>query len=285
MTSSVNGTSSTTHQQHHHDPDHRRPANLPTATSLDLRPEVNILKHAHQRTPNSLVIGTRASPLALTQAYLVQATLVSLFPEHANEFSIAPMSSAGDRNKIQPLYLMGGKALWTQELEVALVEGGIDLIVHSMKDVPTSLPDGCEIGAILAREEPRDCLVVKKGSPYKTLEDLPAGSVVGTSSVRRVAQLRRAFPKLLFADVVSSASTIYTVPFNLLNAKKLLKARQYRYTIKQSRRPRRTFHRNNPGRSWLDPFKPRAPHHLLHLGATNVICGRSGRTRYRNTLE
>lgn len=113
------------------------------------------------------------------------------------------MATTGDKNQAQALYLMGGKALWTQELEVALLEGGIDLIVHCLKDMPTSLPEGCEISAILERADPSDCLVVKSGLPYKCLEELPDGSIVGTSSVRRVALLRRAFPKLVFADVVS----------------------------------------------------------------------------------
>ena len=179
-----------------------RPELLPSATSLDIRPEIDLLTLAHARSPASLVLGTRASALALAQTYLVQATLASLFPKQAKEFSVVSMSTAGDKNQSQALYLMGGKALWTQELEVALMEGGVDLIVHSLKDVPTTLPDGCELGAILDREDPRDCLVVKAGTSYKTLTDLPDGSVVGTSSVRRVAQLRRAFPRLLFADVV-----------------------------------------------------------------------------------
>lgn len=85
---------------------------------------------------------------------------------------------------------------------MALLEGGVDAIVHSLKDVPTELPPGCELGAIIEREDPSDALVVKQGLPYKCLEDMPDGSVIGTSSVRRVAQLRRAFPKLRFADVV-----------------------------------------------------------------------------------
>lgn len=114
------------------------------------------------------------------------------------------MTTEGDKNQSQALYLLGGKALWTKELEVALKEKSVDMLVHSLKDVPTVLPDGCEIGAILKREDPVDSLVVKEGLPYKYLEELPDGSVVGTSSVRRVAQLRRLFPKLRFLDVVSA---------------------------------------------------------------------------------
>ncbi len=81
-------------------------------------------------------------------------------------------------------------------------EGVVDMLVHCLKDVPTSLPPGCEIAGVLERADPLDCLVVKKDAPWKSLEELPDGSVVGTSSVRRVAQLKRRFPKLVFKDVV-----------------------------------------------------------------------------------
>lgn len=117
------------------------------------------------------------------------------------------MTTEGDKNQSQALYLLGGKALWTKELEVALKENVVDMLVHSLKDVPTTLPPGCEIGAILERENPVDSLVVKQGLPYKTLEDLPEGSVVGTSSVRRVAQLRKSFPGLVFLDVRGNLNT------------------------------------------------------------------------------
>lgn len=114
------------------------------------------------------------------------------------------MTTGGDHNQSQALYLLGGKALWTKELEVALKEGAVDMLVHSFKDVPTVLPDGCEIAGVMEREDPVDCLVVRKGESWTSLEELPEGSVVGTSSVRRVAQLKRKFPKLSFKDVVSS---------------------------------------------------------------------------------
>jgi hydroxymethylbilane synthase len=113
------------------------------------------------------------------------------------------MTTAGDKNQSQALYLLGGKSLWTKELEVALKEKAVDMLVHSLKDCPTVLPDGCEIGAVLEREDPVDSLVVKEGKEWKTLEELPEGSRVGTSSVRRVAQLKRRFPGLVFLDVVS----------------------------------------------------------------------------------
>jgi hydroxymethylbilane synthase len=123
------------------------------------------------------------------------------------------MSTSGDANTSQPLYLLGGKALWTKELEVALKEEAVDMLVHSLKDVPTALPEGCEIGAILQREDPVDSLVMKKGLEWKSIEELPLGSVVGTSSVRRVAQLKRKFPGLVFLDVVSPVTSGEVQPF------------------------------------------------------------------------
>ncbi|KAG8907486.1 porphobilinogen deaminase [Tulasnella sp. 403] len=156
----------------------------------------------------TFVIGSRASKLAVIQAEIVQDALKALHP--TTSFTLSLMTTEGDKNQSQALYLMGGKALWTKELEVGLLDGSIDLIVHSLKDVPTSLPDGCELGAILEREDPNDCLVVKDGLEYKYLEDLPDGSVIGTSSVRRVAQLRRLFPKLKFADILDNPESEYT---------------------------------------------------------------------------
>lgn len=148
------------------------------------------------------MLGSRRSLLALKQTEQVQAILEQHFPASAEHFSVVPMATQGDKNQSQALYLMDGKSFWTQELEAALLQGGIDLIVHSLKDMPTSLPEGCELAAICKREDPTDCLVVKQGLPFRSLAELPEGTVVGTSSVRRVAQLRRNFPKLIFADVV-----------------------------------------------------------------------------------
>lgn len=159
--------------------------------------------------PRTFVLASRASQLAQIQTNIVVSSLQSLFPSHgsaseipAPKFTTSFMSTAGDKNQSQALYLLGGKALWTKELEVALKERDVDMLVHCLKDVPTVLPDGCMIGAILEREDPVDSLVVKQGKDWKSLEELPAGSVVGTSSVRRVAQLRRKFPQLKFLDVV-----------------------------------------------------------------------------------
>jgi len=129
----------------------------------------------------------------------------SFLPNDASNppFTTSFLATAGDNNQSQALHPLGGKALWTKELEVALKEHHADMLVHSLKDVPTTLPNGCILGAILKRENPVDSVVVKQGENWKTVEDLPAGSVVGTSSVRRVGQLKRKFPKLKFLDVVS----------------------------------------------------------------------------------
>ncbi|KAG2132361.1 porphobilinogen deaminase, dipyromethane cofactor binding domain-containing protein [Suillus clintonianus] len=153
----------------------------------------------------SFVLASRASKLAQIQTNIVRDDLEAAFPSLS--FGTSFMTTEGDKNQSQALYLLGGKALWTKELEVALKENVVDMLVHSMKDVPTTLPDGCEIGAILERENPVDSLVVKQGLPYKALEDLPEGSAVGTSSVRRVAQLRRNFPGLVFLDVRGNLNT------------------------------------------------------------------------------
>ncbi|KAG9223306.1 hypothetical protein PLEOSDRAFT_1062348 [Pleurotus ostreatus PC15] len=160
--------------------------------------------------PRTFTLASRASQLAQVQTNIVLDTLQTEFPtsDAANpKFATLFMSTAGDKNQSQALFLIGGKSLWTGELEVALKERVVDMLVHSFKDVPTVLPEGFVIGAILKREDPVDSLVVKKGETWKTLEDLPDGSVVGTSSVRRVAQLRRNFPKLKFLDVRGNLNT------------------------------------------------------------------------------
>ncbi len=117
------------------------------------------------------------------------------------------MSTMGDENQATPLHDFGAKALWTHELEAGLLEGRLDLIVHSLKDMPTQLPPKCIIGCIMNRADPRDALVMKAGSPYRSLADLPAGSVVGTSSVRRSAQIIRKYPHLKFKDIRGNVGT------------------------------------------------------------------------------
>ncbi|KAL6305622.1 porphobilinogen deaminase [Sparassis latifolia] len=155
--------------------------------------------------PRTFTLASRASQLAQIQTNIVRDALAAAHP--STTFATSFMSTGGDHNQSQALYLIGGKALWTEELEVALRERAVDMLVHSFKDVPTVLPEGCEIAGVLKREDPVDCLVVRKDTPYNSLEELPDGSVIGTSSVRRVAQLKRRFPKFVFRDVRGNLNT------------------------------------------------------------------------------
>ncbi|OLL22474.1 Elongation factor G, mitochondrial, partial [Neolecta irregularis DAH-3] len=150
-------------------------------------------------------IGSRKSRLALVQTNQVQKMLQQRFPEYT--FPISTMETLGDAIQTKPLHEIGAKALWTRELEEALAADQIDLIVHSLKDMPTQLPEYAMLGAVLEREDARDAVVMKAGSPYKSIQELPAKSIVATSSLRRTAQLRRAFPHLEFADMVCRRET------------------------------------------------------------------------------
>lgn len=151
-------------------------------------------------TKKNFVIGSRKSQLALAQTHLVRNTLQEIYPDF--EFTVEAMSTTGDNILDKALSKIGEKALFTKELEVALADRRVDFVVHSFKDLPTVLPPGMEIGAIMEREDPRDALVLNARNEGKSLETLPAGSVIGTSSLRRVAQLKRRYPHLKFADVV-----------------------------------------------------------------------------------
>jgi hydroxymethylbilane synthase len=113
----------------------------------------------------------------------------------------------GDRDKSTPLPNLG-KGLWTSELEAQLMGKELDLVVHCLKDMPTTLPAGCEIGCVTTREDPRDVVIFRTGqSQYSKISDLPEGSIVGTSSVRRAAQLRRRYPGLQFEDIRGNIDT------------------------------------------------------------------------------
>lgn len=151
---------------------------------------------------NVIRVGTRKSPLAMAQAYLVVDALKAALPSHT--FPIDSMTTTGDRDQNTALYNFGGKGLWTSQLEEKLVRHEVDIVVHSLKDMPTELPEGLVLGCVTKREDPRDTLVVKPALAakhgWKTLADLPAGSVVGTSSIRRIAQLARRYPQLRFKD-------------------------------------------------------------------------------------
>ena len=142
--------------------------------------------------PAVVRIGTRASELALRQARLVEKALLA----RGVECELITFKTTGDKKLDQPLTEIGAKGLFTHELEVALSKRKIDCAVHSLKDLPTESPDGLEIVAQLEREDPRDVLVVNRQTGAENLDDLPAGSRVGTSSLRRRAQLLAHRPDL-----------------------------------------------------------------------------------------
>jgi hydroxymethylbilane synthase len=156
-----------------------------------------------KRDPNIVRIGTRASELALRQARLVEAALVA----RGVKCELVTFKTKGDKNLDQPLSEIGAKGLFTQEIETALSKGKIDCAVHSLKDLPTDSPDGLEIIAQLEREDPRDVLVVNRITGAENLDDLPAGSRVGTSSLRRRAQLMAKRPDLEVAELRGNVPT------------------------------------------------------------------------------
>lgn len=145
----------------------------------------------------------------MVQSVSVKELIEENFPNY--ECPVLALQTLGDQVQQKPLYSFGGKALWTKELEDRLYDTDpakkIDLIVHSLKDMPTLLPEGFELGGITRRVDPTDSLVMPLGSPYKKLSELPDGSVVGTSSVRRSAQLKRKFPKLKFESIRGNIHT------------------------------------------------------------------------------
>ena len=141
--------------------------------------------------PRHLTIATRASRLALWQAEHVQSRLQLLYPE--TQIDLLTLSTRGDEILDRSLSKVGGKGLFVKELENALLDGRADLAVHSLKDMPVDMPDLFELSTILTRADCRDAFVSNR---FDTLADLPEGAVVGTSSLRREAQLRARFPKL-----------------------------------------------------------------------------------------
>ncbi|EFR03222.1 porphobilinogen deaminase [Nannizzia gypsea CBS 118893] len=153
----------------------------------------------------TFTIGTRKSNLAVLQTEIVRNALIARWPDC--QFNVHTRDAAGDLNKVTPLRELTSKNLWTEELEEMLLAKELDLVVHSLKDVPTQIPEACKLGAFMKREDPRDALVVKKGQPKTTLAELPAGSVVGTSSVRRTAQIGRHYPHLKVIDVRGNIDT------------------------------------------------------------------------------
>ncbi|MBU2486797.1 MAG: hydroxymethylbilane synthase, partial [Alphaproteobacteria bacterium] len=138
-------------------------------------------------------IGTRGSPLALAQAHETRARLMAAHGLPEDAFEIVVLSTKGDRVTDRPLSEIGGKGLFTEELEEQLSDGRLDLAVHSSKDMPTALPEGLGLVAFLEREDVRDAFI---GRAAPRLEDLPQNAVVGSSSLRRQALIRRLRPDL-----------------------------------------------------------------------------------------
>ncbi|MCG9731654.1 hydroxymethylbilane synthase [Shewanella sp. Isolate13] len=151
---------------------------------------------------NLIRIATRKSPLAMWQAEFVKAELEKIHEGLTVE--LLPMSTKGDIILDTPLAKVGGKGLFVKELEVAMLEGQADIAVHSMKDVPVEFPEGLGLEVICEREDPRDAFV---SNTYKTIEELPQGAVVGTSSLRRQCQIRAARPDLVIKDLRGNVGT------------------------------------------------------------------------------
>ena len=147
-------------------------------------------------------IGTRKSQLALWQANYVRDGLIALHPHI--EVELVEIVSEGDRTLDIPLHQAGGKGLFLKELETCLLNGEIDLAVHSMKDVTIELPQGLHIPVVCEREDPRDALV---SNQYNSLNNLPPGSVIGTCSLRRQCQISRHFPHLTIKNLRGNVNT------------------------------------------------------------------------------
>jgi hydroxymethylbilane synthase len=152
--------------------------------------------------PKKIVIASRESALAMWQAKHIQSRLQGLYPETTVE--ILGMTTTGDQILDSPLARIGGKGLFVKELEQALADGRADLAVHSMKDVPMNLPDGFMMAAVGEREDARDAFV---SNTFASLEDLPNGSIVGTSSLRRQSQLQARFPHLKIESLRGNLQT------------------------------------------------------------------------------
>jgi hydroxymethylbilane synthase len=152
--------------------------------------------------PARLVIATRRSALALWQAEHVRSRLAALYPSCAIE--LLGLTTQGDRVTDQPLADIGGKGLFIEELEQAMREDRADLAVHSLKDVPMDMPEGFTLAAIMAREDPRDALVSNR---CRSLPELSPASIVGTSSLRREAQLRERYPQLAVKPLRGNVNT------------------------------------------------------------------------------
>jgi hydroxymethylbilane synthase len=154
--------------------------------------------------PGLIRIATRGSPLALAQATDVRRRLMAAHGLPEDAFRIDIYKTSGDRIQDRPLSEAGGKGLFTKEIEEALLARAADIAVHSMKDMPTRLPDGLKVGAVLPREDVRDAFISLR---WATLADLPQGARLGTSSLRRRAQAKRLRPDLEVVDFRGNVDT------------------------------------------------------------------------------
>ena len=162
------------------------------------------MKNKFPSPSSPLRIGTRGSPLALAQAYETRKRLTNALNISEASFEIVVISTSGDRIVDRPLKEVGGKGLFTKEIEQDMLDRKIDIAVHSMKDMPVEQPDGLTLGCYLPREDVRDAFV---SSRYKNVNELPSGSKVGTSSLRRKAQLKFSRPDL---EVVEFRGNVQT---------------------------------------------------------------------------
>jgi hydroxymethylbilane synthase len=149
-------------------------------------------------------IGTRGSPLALAQANMVRARLAAAAGIAADRIAVTVIRTTGDAIQDRTLAQAGGKGLFTKEIEEALLAGTIDLAVHSAKDMPTLLPDGLKIAAVLAREDPRDVFISRAAGSLRALR---AGAVIGTASLRRQAMVKRLRPDLEVVPIRGNVQT------------------------------------------------------------------------------
>ena len=156
------------------------------------------------KAASPLRIGTRGSPLALAQAAAVRAQLIAAHGFDPADIELRGIRTTGDRIQDRPLAEAGGKALFTKEIEEALLAGEIDLAVHSAKDMPTILPEGLMLAACLEREDARDVFISRAA---QSLDDLPRGASIGTASLRRQAQVKRQRPDLKIQTLRGNVET------------------------------------------------------------------------------
>lgn len=176
---------------------HSRSVRLPNLSSITVQRKETIMS-----TFERCVIATRESPLAMWQALHIQSRLRQQYPDKSVE--LLGMTTRGDQILDRTLSKVGGKGLFTKELEVAMAEGQADLAVHSLKDVPMELLEGFELVAITEREDPRDAFVSPK---YASLDEMPAGARVGTASLRRELMIRMHYPHLEVLPIRGNVGT------------------------------------------------------------------------------